>query len=174
MLARTPLAPRRPRRRGATIVESALVLPMFLMILFGIFEYCRFLMVLHVTGNAARDGARYASVNLSKPSTFSTTDYTDASGTVYPSVVKYTTARMGGTQGNVQGFAVTVTARDETGAVITGTQWNGVSFPKRVGVAVTGIYRPVVPLQIFTGKFGLYIIPDNIPVNANAAVACEG
>lgn len=58
----------RPRRRGVTIVESALVLSIFLMLLFGIFEYCRFLMVLHVTHNAARDGARYAAVNVNCPS----------------------------------------------------------------------------------------------------------
>ena len=52
------------RRRGMTLVESTLVLMVFLMLLFGIFEYCRFLMVLHITNNAARDGARYAVVNL--------------------------------------------------------------------------------------------------------------
>ena len=44
----------RSRRRGMTVVESALVLSVFLLLLFGIFEYRRFLLVLHVTNNAAR------------------------------------------------------------------------------------------------------------------------
>ena len=171
MLARTPTA--RPRR-GVTIVESTLVLGIFLMILFALFEYCRFLMVLHLTNNAARDGARYASVNLSKPANFDTADFTDAGGTVYPSVTKYTTDRMGGTQNNVQGFTVTATARTQAGVVIGGRTWNQVSFPERVAVSVTGVYRPVVPLQIFTGRMGLNIIPDNIPVNATAVVSSEG
>ena len=73
MLATTTrpgLSARRNRlRRGAAIVESTLVLSVFLMLLFGMFEYCRFLLVLHVTNNAARDGVRYAAVNVTKPAT---------------------------------------------------------------------------------------------------------
>jgi len=81
---------------------------------------------------------------------------------------------MGGTQNNVQGFTVTATARTQAGVVIGGRTWNQVSFPERVAVSVTGVYRPVVPLQIFTGRMGLNIIPDNIPVNATAVVSSEG
>ncbi|MDB5310601.1 MAG: TadE-like protein [Gemmataceae bacterium] len=102
------LARRTTRRRGVTIVESALVLGVFLMVLFGLFEYCRFLMVLHITDNATRDGARYAVVNLNKPSNFNTTDYTDGSGVLYPSVVNYTTARMGGVDKQIKSFKVAV------------------------------------------------------------------
>ena len=72
---------RAARRRGMTIVESALVLSVFLMLLFGLFEYCRFLMVLHLTNNAARDGARYAVVNVNCPS-----DQVDAKKTAIRSV----------------------------------------------------------------------------------------
>ena len=50
------LARHRTHRRGMTIVETTLALGLFLLLLFGLFEYCRFLMVLHVTNNAARDG----------------------------------------------------------------------------------------------------------------------
>src|SRR5437016_7245916 len=100
------LARRLTRRRGMTAPEAALVLSVFMMLLFGLFEYCRFLLVLHVTTNAARDGARYAVVNLSKPSNFDTTDYTDPSGGVSPSIQKYTTARMGGVDHQITGFQV--------------------------------------------------------------------
>ena len=44
-------------RRGVAVVESALVLGVFALLFFGVFEYCRFLLVLHTTNNAARDGA---------------------------------------------------------------------------------------------------------------------
>src|SRR5690242_3011914 len=108
------LARRTDRRRGMTIVEATLVLAVFLMLLFGIFEYARFLLVMHVTTNAARDGARYASVNTNKPTNFDTVDYTDASGNVYPSITKYTTARMGKVNTNIPGFAVSVFAVDMT------------------------------------------------------------
>src|SRR5688572_33219798 len=54
---------RHARRRGATTVEMAFVSILLFMILFGIFEYCRFLFVLHVSNNAARDAVRYAVVH---------------------------------------------------------------------------------------------------------------
>ena len=54
--------PLRARRRGATTVEAAFVLPIFLLFIMGIYEYGRYLMVLHVSTNAARDGARLAVV----------------------------------------------------------------------------------------------------------------
>jgi len=47
-------------RRGAATVETALVLPICLLFLFGILEYGRYIMVLQVTTNAAREGAHYA------------------------------------------------------------------------------------------------------------------
>ena len=63
-----PLVPRPARarpapRRGSAIVEAAIVLPIFLMFVFGVFEYGRFLLVLNVTTNAARDAARWAAVH---------------------------------------------------------------------------------------------------------------
>lgn len=48
------------RRSGAAIVEAALVLPFLMMFLLGVMEYGRYVMMLHVLQNAAREGARYA------------------------------------------------------------------------------------------------------------------
>ena len=52
------------RRRGSTAVEFALVSTVFFLFLFGIFEYCRYLVLLQGCANAARDAARFASVNV--------------------------------------------------------------------------------------------------------------
>lgn len=48
------------RRSGAAAVEAALVLPFLMMFLLGVMEYGRYVMMLHVLQNAAREGARYA------------------------------------------------------------------------------------------------------------------
>jgi Flp pilus assembly protein TadG len=47
-------------RRGEVVVEAALVLPIILLFLIGIFEYGRYMMTLHVFHNATREAARYA------------------------------------------------------------------------------------------------------------------
>jgi len=157
-----------------TLVEAALVLSVFLMLLFGIFEYCRFLMVLHVTTNAARDGGRYASVNVDKPSNFDTVDYTDANGKVTPSITKYTTARMGGVEKNIPGFTVSVfacdtTALNQTPPVVqqkSGAAWNQAMFGEKIAVQITGTYKPITPV--------LLIMPSTIPVSITSVINSEG
>ena len=72
---------RRTRRPAAALVEAAFVITLFLMFVFGIFEYARYLMFLHVSTNAIRDAARYASVNVDKPSDFPTNNFTSGSVT---------------------------------------------------------------------------------------------
>lgn len=180
----------RARRRGMVVAESALVLSVFLVLLFGMFEYCRFLLVLHVTNNAARDGARYASVNLDKPATFGTTDYTDGSGRVYLSVQKYTKAKMGGTEGNITGFRVAVFAVDQAGLDLVPpvvrpktktagiypdpfnpadpntVAWNLAQFPDRIAVYINGNYKPILP--------SFLLMPTNIPINSYSIVGGEG
>lgn len=51
------------RRRGAVTVEMALVLPIFLTVVFGIIEFGRGFMVSQLVTNAAREGARRAIVD---------------------------------------------------------------------------------------------------------------
>ena len=55
--------PRHPRcERGATIIEFALALLVFLMFLFGILDFSRMLFTWVAANEAARAGARYAAV----------------------------------------------------------------------------------------------------------------
>lgn len=162
------------RRKGMTIVEATLVLSVFLMMLFGIFEYCRFLMILHISNNAARDGARYAVVNSSRPSNFDTVDYTDAGGNVYPSIRKYTTARMGSmermiTNYQVEIFPCDMTALNQSPPVVqpkSGGVWNEAQFGERIAVRITGKYKPITPV--------LLIMPSEVDIKAVAVMGCEG
>ena len=52
----------RDRQRGDGLVEFALVLPVLLLLLFGILDGGRAVYAYHVVANSAREGARYASV----------------------------------------------------------------------------------------------------------------
>ncbi|MBY0460765.1 MAG: pilus assembly protein [Gemmataceae bacterium] len=180
----------RRTRRGATTVESALVLAVFLLLLFGMFEYCRFLLVLQVTSNAARDGARYAVVNLDKPGTFNNTDYTDGAGNTFLSVQNYTTARMGGVQQNIENFRVSVYAVDPSGLTLSppvvrpkslnpptypdpfnasdpnARPWNSAAFTEKIAVTIDGNYRPILPTLMF--------LPSTISVRTTAIMGSEG
>lgn len=51
------------RRRGAALVEMALVLPIFLTVTLGIIEFGRAMMVSQLVTNAAREGARIGSLD---------------------------------------------------------------------------------------------------------------
>ncbi len=50
-------------RRGTALVEMALVLPIFLMVVLGVIEFGRAMMVSQIVTNAAREGARSAVVD---------------------------------------------------------------------------------------------------------------
>ena len=56
-------ATRRRRDRGQALVEAALVLPLFFTIFFGVIDIARVIWANDVVTNAAREGARFASVN---------------------------------------------------------------------------------------------------------------
>jgi len=58
------MTPRHPlRERGQELVEYALTLPIFLLLVFGIFDMGRGVYYYSALQNAAREGARYAIVN---------------------------------------------------------------------------------------------------------------
>jgi len=50
-------------RRGQTLVEFALILPVFVLVLAGIFDGGRLVFAYHTVNNAAREGGREATVN---------------------------------------------------------------------------------------------------------------
>ena len=55
--------------RGTAIVESAIILPLFFMLLFGVFEAGRFMNTQQVLTDAAREGARLAVTPLTATNT---------------------------------------------------------------------------------------------------------
>lgn len=169
------------RRRGSTIVESALVLSIFLMLMFGIFEYCRYIMVLHVMNNAARDGARYASVNVNCPF--------DQIDTKKAAIIQYTKDRMAGVSKQLSNTQIAVYPVDPTGLNLStpvvrskstsgnapypdpfGTTpyspWNDAAFTERIAVTIKGTYKPILPV--------LLQATPSFEVSATALTVSEG
>lgn len=62
------LSRRRHARRGQALVEFALVIPVFLLLLIALFDLGRAVFAYNTLTNAAREGARIAIVNQYKPS----------------------------------------------------------------------------------------------------------
>ncbi len=80
--AMTKLSRNQHARRGAAMVEMALVLPVFLMIILGIIEFGRAMMISNLVTNAAREGARMAVLDGS-----TNTDVTSAIETFLQSAI---------------------------------------------------------------------------------------
>ena len=53
---------RRRRQRGAALVEAAIALPICLVLILGLFEFGRVVMIRQLIDNAAREAARQAIV----------------------------------------------------------------------------------------------------------------
>lgn len=58
----------RPNRRGASLVEFAVVAPVLFMLIFGLIEFGRLVQVQHTLANAAREGARKCSLSTTQNS----------------------------------------------------------------------------------------------------------
>jgi Flp pilus assembly protein TadG len=123
------------RRRGATAVETAVVISVALLFIFGIVEYARLVYFFHVADNAAREGARYAVVHT-------------GDGTTTAQVQAVVTAAMSGQQASLNSgtYAVNVYNADPTtGLAIANTAWTDAPFAGAVGVEVTGTYKFILP-----------------------------
>jgi Flp pilus assembly protein TadG len=122
-----------PRRRAATVVEAAFVISIMLLFMFGIFEYCRFIFLLQVCENSAREGARFAVART-------------GDGTTTADVVNFVNSKMSGRQSDLAGYTVTVQNVDPaTGVMIPNSNWNDAPFAGAIMVRVSGTYTPMMP-----------------------------
>ncbi len=145
----------RPARPGATLVESAFIISIFLMILFGIFEYGRFVMTKQLMDNAARTGARWAVANTMSGTT------TQVQGVV--------NTALGPAKNQLQSYSqssnISVYAADSSGNLISGVTWSNVGFGSNIAVVVTGNYKPILPTFLHMNS--------TITLTAKAVMASE-
>ncbi len=172
------------QRSGAAIVEFAMVCVMFFTMLFGIFEYARFIFVLHMMNNAARDAVRYAAVktNGGNMPNDPNTVLTEAQlQTLVLSGVDPNKNVIGpglmGFQKNINNFSVNTftvdpTGLDQTTPVInplmySGAQapWNSATFNQPIAVRISGTYSPIAS--------GLLFLPTNMPFQVTVMMNSE-
>jgi Flp pilus assembly protein TadG len=150
-------ASRRMRRQGSTIVQVAIVLPVILMFLFGILEYSRYVMLLQVMTNAAREGCRYA-VMHTDPVVIGTTTYGSATSNVDTIITNI----LGGQTLSSQ--TINIYASDALGNNV-GT-WENASAGQSITVQITGNFNSILPKLLFMN--------NTIPITAEAVMRSEG
>lgn len=144
------------RRRGAVLVEAAIVVPVFLVFFIGILEYCRYIMMLQVVTNAAREGARYA-LTHTLPATVGGVTAGNATSDVTTVVSK---AMAGKT---LTGQTVQVFQSDSLGNNIGA--WTDTQADGYICVRITGTF-PFIANRIFYA-------PTSFSVTSQAVVRCE-
>jgi Flp pilus assembly protein TadG len=143
----------RQTRRAATIVETAFILAIALLMLFGLFEYCRFVYLNQIMNNAARDGARFAVVHT-------------GDGTTLAQVEADVTSCMAGLDQTVDNFTISVqNVTPSTGQPVAGTTWNDAPFGGAIKVTVSCNYHPMMPTFLQT--------VGTIPLTATAMMTSE-
>ena len=115
----------RRKRRGAAVVEFAVIAPLFFLLVFGMIEFGRMVMVQQVLTNAAREGARIGVLDGS-----STSDVTTAVTTYLSNA-------------SIQGATVTVTPNPPSSA--------GYGDPVSVTVSVSFNQVSWLPTPMFLG-----------------------
>lgn len=145
-------------RSGAVAVEFAVVAPLLLLMLFGIFEYARFLFIYHVTNNACRDAARFAVCHTSggtmpgEPDVITTQNIRDIVTFGQFNGTNYGTG-MGGANNSLDNYTVNVfgvtpahlTANPPNLDPAGKPAWDETAFQDKIAVQVTGDYRPMFP-----------------------------
>ena len=135
-------------RRGATLVETALVLPVCFLLVLGLFDFCRLLMVREVIDNAAREGARYATVSTA----------TVNSAAVQSLVQNYLAGQLP-SSATIQVYLVD----PATGANLG--DWTTAQLGQAIAVQIQANYTPML------SKFSF--LPVTVPLTATAIMRSE-
>ena len=144
------------RRRGATAVETALVIGLLFLVVFGIYEYSRLLMVQNLAEHAAREGAREAVVQF-------TADRSQAELDAAADRVRAAVRRAMGSQvSQIEGFRIDVVRADPVTGEDSGP-WYAARYGEPIAVRVTGTYRPAVR----------FFMPATVPVRVQATMSSE-
>jgi Flp pilus assembly protein TadG len=151
------LSTRRSRqRRGASAVEFAFVSIVFFMFMMGVFEFARYLFTQQLLNNAAREGARYAVVNIDTATTTTVQNYVDSylAGQGGNALLSYSSTS-----------SITVFQADPTTGLDTGLNWQNSTWGSGIGVSISGTYQPIVP--------GLIKLTGSLSVKATCTMTVE-
>ena len=143
---------RRRSRRGASLVELAFIVNLLLLMILGVFEYGRIVMLRQALQNAAREGARLAAVGAASTSKVTTAQ-------IQSTVISYLAGQ------NVPSVTVSVyQVNPSTGANLGA--WDQTPYGGAIAVQVNVSYKPCVPIT-----FG--IVPNPLPMKAVSIMRSE-
>lgn len=135
-------------RRGATVVEVAVVISVVILFLFSIFEYGRFVMMENVLINGVREGCRYALVHSQDV-------------TVVSDVQAVVRQRMGGLDSQLPDLDVQVFPTDNPGAALS-----TLNPDDPITVRATGTFKTMFPTLLF--------MPVTLTLRSSSVMTCEG
>jgi Flp pilus assembly protein TadG len=146
-------------RRGATVVETAVVLLITLIFVFAIFEYARYVFISDLVNNAVREGARQA------VATTNTQDTASIQNTVVYFLAGQQVVNSSGQP--LKASDVTVfQANPATGAPATpDSTWYNAAFGSTIAVQLKCSYAPMFP------TFGF--LPKTFQINATSMMTSE-
>jgi Flp pilus assembly protein TadG len=140
--------PRPTTRGGATTVEFAVVLVAFMLLLFSVFEYGRYVMMENLLINATREGCRYALVHSQDP-------------TVVADVQAEVRQRLGGLDGQFNDLNITVfPTNNPTGPL------SSLDPDDPITVRVTATFRSIFPTMPY--------LPMTLAMRSSSIMTCEG
>jgi Flp pilus assembly protein TadG len=146
-------AERRIGRRGAAAVETAVVIGLFLLFLFSIFEYGRLVMLENLIINAAREGCRYAIVH-------------SADATVVTDVQTQCTNRLGNQQSQFPDLKIEIFPSSSPTSVNDTTAMNNLQPDDSITVRITGTFSTMFPTLLF--------MPVSFQMKSSAIMTSEG
>ncbi len=138
------------RRKGGALVETAVILGLVTMMVFGVFEYSRLFMDWNLVNNASREGCRYALANNTDP-------------TISTDVQTIVTNYMAGQTQNFSNFSVTVSGTHNG----VSTAVNSLEPGDPVTVTVSGTYK-------FMNIIPFIHMPTSLVITSGVTMVCEG
>jgi Flp pilus assembly protein TadG len=130
------------------LVEAAIVLNLFFLLMFGVLEYGRYVMQGQLLINAAREGARYATVSTNTLST--------------AQIQTYVTGYLAGQI--PANLVINVYQADPVSGANVGP-WTGARTGSPIAVEITGTYQPMLPIKS--------ILPGPVPLFAKCITFSE-
>ncbi len=139
---------RRVGRRGAVLVEAAIVLPVCFLLLLSIFDFGRLIMMQQLLENAVRSGARLAATNTN----------TLATANIQNNVTQCLAGQ------TLSGMTIQVYQVNPSNGANLGA-WTSTPLGGYIAVQITGNFTPMVPK--------LSLIPNPLPMTVTAMMLCE-
>jgi len=133
---------RRQQRSGAAAVEFAVVVPVVIVLMMGIFEYGRFGFTMATATNAVRDGSRYAAVHTSDKTTAQVrTEIDNRMGPAKSQIRTYATQVFWVDPAQLTATTPVIAKKTGFGAA---DDWKKTPFGDKVCCEISGTFHPVL------------------------------